>query len=72
MTHFGVLVALMVGIFSLLTGIFGVVWRASAGWAKLKSSVDNIEVRLIQVIVDKDKTHDHLDQRITFLERKTK
>jgi hypothetical protein len=72
MTHFGVLVAFMVGIFTLVGGIFGLIWRASAGWAKLKSSVDNIEVRLIQVIVDKEKVHNHLDERITFLERKSK
>ena len=72
MTHFGVLVGMLVGVLTILTGIFGTVWRAAAGWSKLKTSVDNIEVRLIQVIVHKEKVHNHLDERITFLERKGK
>jgi hypothetical protein len=72
MTHFGVLVGLMVGMITLLSAILGGIWRASAGWAKLKDSVENIQKRLVDIIAEKEKAHNQLGERITWLERKAK
>lgn len=70
MTHFSIIVALLVGVLGLLTGILGTIWRASSAWTRLKDSVVEIQGKLVEIIVEKEKAHNGLSERLTYLERK--
>lgn len=68
MTHFGVIVAMLVGVLTLLTAILGTIWRAATAWTTLKDAVRMIQDKLIDIIADYQKTDGDFEKRLRDLE----
>lgn len=67
-THFQVLVALLVGCMALLSGIFGLVWRVAAAWQRTQDMIRFIQDSLLKLVTDKATDHKNFDGRISSLE----
>jgi hypothetical protein len=72
MTQFGIIIACLVGILTLLTGILGFVWRMATAWQRTQDVIASIQSQLIGIIGDvaKGNTHDaDILTRVMELER---
>ena len=67
-THFQVLVALLVGCMALLSGIFGLIWRIAAAWQRTQDMIQFIQDRLLALVAEKTSDHKDFGDRISALE----
>jgi hypothetical protein len=68
MTHFGVFVSFLVGIFTLLTGILGGIIRLASSWQRVKDMIEFIQKDLLRIITEKTEDHKDFDSRLKTLE----
>jgi hypothetical protein len=67
LTHFGVLVGLMVGLFGLLSGILGVIWKIATHWQKTQDMIGSIQADISKI---NETIHNDVLTRIVTLEKR--